>query len=364
MNRTYNQFVILFLSLFLFGCNGSSDKTVSVRTKSKQAILMDSLQKLDSLVLKYRAKNATESMGYARQAGKLAEVSKTPEARAKAYIILGNAISVIRVDSGFFFFHKALIVIDSFNLTDDKGTVLYNLGLLNDKAGNYKECIRLVDSALRFSISVKDFKTKSNSLNSLGSFYYDIGEKEIARKMFDSAFTVAKSKSLYLQMGSALGNLARFEPDEKKSIAESRLAISYLERSSCSDDIIAMILINIGYRFSDIDSAFHYYNQAINRVSVDYAPEVMIAAYNNLAYCYLEKGDLEKAKMCIEEYALPVAVKTNNTDWLSTVYDTYADVLQKKGNADDARVYKRKSMEVKKTFRASVSANLLSKKNN
>jgi tetratricopeptide (TPR) repeat protein len=308
MNPTINQFVILFLSLFLFGCNGNTDKTVSVTPRSEQAILSDSLQKLNSLVLKYRAKHADAPIGYAR--------------------------------------------------------FLYNLGMLNRRAGNYKNCIFLLDSALRFSITVNDSKTKSNSLNSLGSFYYDIGEKEIARKMFDSAFAVAKNESLYPQMGSALGNLARFEPDEKKSIAMSRLAISYLERSRNSPEQIAMILINIGNRHSDTDSALLYYQKAINMVRVDYAPEVIIGAYNNLAYCYLGKGDIKNAEKCIVDHALPVAEKTNNIDWQSTVYDTYADVLQQKRNSGDAMVYRNKAIDVNKTFRASVSGYLLSKKNN
>lgn len=225
MNLNRNQLVTLFLSLLFFGCNVSSDKSVSVSPQSEQAILLDSLQKLDLLVLKYRAKNATESMEYAQRAGKLAQVINTPTARAKAFYILGNAYSALSIDSGFYFYHKALIVSDSFNLVDRKGKVLYNLGMLNRSAGNYQNCIMLIDSALRFSISANDFTTMSNSLNSIGGFYYNIGEKVIARKMFDSAFAVAKCKSLYPQMDSALGNLARFEPDPKKSIALSRLAI-------------------------------------------------------------------------------------------------------------------------------------------
>lgn len=363
MNLTRNQIITLFLSLFLLGCNESKDKAVSSRTQSKQAILLDSLQKLDSLVLKYIAKNATESMEYAKRAGKLAQVINTPTARAKAYNILGNAYSVISIDSGFYFYHKALIVSDSFNLTDRKGKVLYNLGMLNRSSGNYQNCIMFLDSALRFSISANDFTTMSNSLNSIGGFYYDIGEKGIARKMFDSAYAVAKSKSLYLQMGSSLGNLARFEPDQKKSIALSKLAISYLDRSSSSDEPIAMILINIGYRISETDSAIHYYNQAINMVSVDCAPEVIIGANNNMAYCYLDKGDFKNAEKCLEQYALPVAIRTNNIDWQSTVYDTYADILAGTGKLSEAKAMKQKSIAAKKSYRESVSASLIRMKN-
>jgi predicted negative regulator of RcsB-dependent stress response len=98
-------------------------------------------------------------------------------------------------------------------------------------------------------------------------------------------------------------------------------------------------------------------------VSTDFAPEVIIGAYNNMAYCYLGKGDLKNAEKCITGHALPVAVKTNNIDWQSTVYDTYADILMQKGNSTEATVYKKKASEAKITFRASVSASLAGTKN-
>ena len=364
MNLTRNQLITLFLSLVLLGCNEIKDKTVTVIPKSKQAILLDSLQKLDSIVLKYIAKNAAESMEYAKQAGKLAQVINTPKARAKAYNILGNAFSVINIDSGFYFYHKAVVVSDSFNLTDIKGKALYNLGMLNRLTGNEQNCIMFLDSALRFSVSANDFATMSNSLNTIGGFYYRIGEKGIARKMFDSAYAVAKNNSLYLPMGSAMGNLARFETDRKKSIALSKLAISYLERSNSSDVPIAKILINIGYRCTETDSAIWYYNQAVNMVSADCAPDVIIGAYNNMAYCYLDKGDFKNAEICIGQYALPVAIRTNNIDWQSTVYDTYGDILEGKGKLNEAKAMKQKSIALRKSYRESVSASLNSMKIN
>jgi tetratricopeptide (TPR) repeat protein len=364
MNHIKCHLITLFLFLFLIGCNESANNTVSVKPQSKEDIVQDSLQKLDSLVLKYIAKNADESIKYAKQAFKVSQTVNTPAGRAKAYKILGNAYSAVIIDSGFYFYHKALAVIDSFNLNDEKGKVLYNLGILNRSAGNYKNYKMLIDSALRFSIQINDFATMSNSLNSLGGFYYNIGEKVIARKMFDSAFAIAKRKLFYLQMGSALGNLARFENNLNKSVTMLRQAISYLEKSNGSDEQVAQCLINIGFRISDSDSALHYYNQAINMVSVEYSPVVTIGAYNNMAYCYLGKGDLKNAEKCILEHALPVAIRTNNIDWQSTVYDTYADILQRKGNSTEARVYKKKALEAKETYRALVSPSLISTKNN
>ncbi|MDP1621886.1 MAG: tetratricopeptide repeat protein [Bacteroidales bacterium] len=356
MKRAGNQLVAIFVFLSFLGCHENPGKISSNGPRSKQDILMDSLQVLDSLVMKYKAKNADESLKYAKIADNIAWELNTPEARAKAYITLGNAHAVITIDSGLFFHRKALAVIDSFDLTDKKGQVLYNLGMLYRKVNNYEKCITFIDSALWYSVSVNDFKTMSNALNALGGWYLNIGEKVKARQLFDSAFAVAQRESLYLQMGSALGNLARFETDSKKSIRMQRRAISYLEKGSGSDEPIALSLTNIGYRLPDPDSAIYYFNRAINMVSLEFSPEVIIGAYNNMAYCYLAKDDVNNAEKCILEHALPVAVKTNNIDWQSTVYDTYADILHLKGKSNDAMVYKNKAKDAKREFKGSVSA--------
>lgn len=226
--------------------------------------------------------------------GKLAQGLNTPTARVKAYTILGNAWSATRIDSGFHFYQEALAVIDSFNLADKRGKILYNLGMLNLTAGNYKKYIILIDSALRFSISVSDFVTISNSFNALGNYYFTTGDIVKARKMYDSAYAVATRKLLYLQMGSALGNLARFEADNKKSTMLQRRAILYMAKCSGSEEPIANCLVNIGYRFPDADSAIQYYDRAINMVSADFAPEVIIGAFNNMAYCYLAKREFNR----------------------------------------------------------------------
>jgi ATP/maltotriose-dependent transcriptional regulator MalT len=83
-----------------------------------------------------------------------------------------------------------------------------------------------------------------------------------------------------------------------------------------------------------------------------------------MAYCYLGKGDLRNAEKCILAHALPVATRTNNIDWQSTVYDTYADIMQQKGNPTEAMVYKKKALEAKKTYTALVSPCLINTKNN
>ena len=349
MNFIKYPIYVLFFSVLLSGCKKGSDQVDSGLPQSRQSILMDSLQKLDSLVLSKRTKNVTEAVRFAKLSGKIAMTLNSPVAFTKSYIMLGNAYSVFMMDSGFYFYNKALMLIDSADLQEYRGKVLYNLGMLHRAAGNYKTSIILLDSALSSSRLSSDSTTESNSFNSLGNVYYSIGDEVNARKMFNLALDIAKSKSLYLQMGASLGNLAKFETDPVKAIELNKNAIFYLRKCNGSGEPIAQILINIANCFSDPDSSMHYYKLALNLVSVENSPEVIIGIYNNMAYSYLEKGDLINAEKCIVDFALPVAIKTNNIDWQSTVYDTYADILHQKGKLADAIVCEKKAIEAMQT---------------
>ena len=351
MNHPGIKLITFIVALLLFGCNSANQKSASVNKQSNQAILQDSLHKLDSLVLRSRIKNADESVKYARLTLKVAHELNTPESQVKAYMAMGNAYAAARIDSGVYYYNKARVVADSFNLTAVKAKVLYNLGMLNRFAGNSRNYLLLIDSARRYAVMVNDFVTISNSLNALGSFYHSIGANENARKLFDSAYAIANRNSLSLQVGAALGNLARFEPDDKKSVQLQRHAISYLEKSAGSEEQIALCLINVGYRCQNVDSSIFYYHKAISMVSAEFAPEVVIGAYNNMAYCYLQKGDFQNAGKCILDHALPISLKSNNIDWQSTVCDTYSDVLKRQGRSAESMVYKNKSVEARKYYR-------------
>jgi signal transduction histidine kinase len=332
--------------LFLAGCEQPGHYLPSGLTQSQQGILSDSLQKLDSLILQERDTKFSESLKYARIAFEIVKKLNTHDAFAKSYIMFGNVYYSSKMDSGFYFYNKALLLIDSFQLANERGKVLYDLGMLYSAANNYKKSISLLDSSLVCSGSIRDLATVSNSLNSLGNIYLDIGEVAKARKMYDSAFAIAKSESLYLQMGTALGNLAKFESDPKTSLELDKRAISCLQKSNGSNEPVASVLINMGNRFSNPDSAIYYFNHALQLVSVENDPLIVIGANNNMAYSYLDKGDVENAEKCID-HALSISICTNNPDWQSTIYDTYSDIMERKGNLSQALKYEKKSIEAK-----------------
>ncbi len=141
-----------------------------------------------------------------------------------------------------------------------------------------------------------------------------------------------------------MGNLAVFENDKNKSIFLQKQAISYLQKKSGTEEEIASTNICIGVEQSIPDSAIIYFYKALNESKSGKLPLVELAAYNNLAYCYLEQGNIKKASECLVDKAIPLAEKMNNQDWLATLFDSYADVLSAKGDHKNAFLYLRKSI--------------------
>jgi len=317
--------------LILSGCKERLHQPISTLSQKERIALMDSLSKLDSLVIKNRTTNNANARRYGEYARIIGYKLNTPEALSKTFNMIGNAFSISHMDSGFYYYSRALQIADSNQIPKEKAKVLYNLAMLNIAAYNYKSSIILLDSAMNIARSVHDFIIVSNSLNSLGNIYLDLQDDTNAHKFFDSAFQVAKMNSLFQQMGTSIGSLAKFERDSIKAIGLNKSAIRYLRMGNGSEEAIAFILINIGNCFAIQDSSIFYYKLALHSITWENTPEAAIGAYNNLACSYLDKGDINNAENCILNYAIPYALKKNNFDWQSTVYETYSEILRKEG---------------------------------
>jgi signal transduction histidine kinase len=62
-----------------------------------------------------------------------------------------------------------------------------------------------------------------------------------------------------------------------------------------------------------------------------------------MVYSYLDKGDVKGAEECLVDHAIPLAEKEKNFDWMATLYDTYADVLTRKGEYNVAAKLQKKA---------------------
>ena len=311
----------------------------------RNIILMDSIRQLDSLSEYYWMKDDSLSILYAKSALKIAFSLSFSKPLVKAYHIIGKAYYRGEKDSSYYYYERALEIADKLKSDKERPSLLYNISLLNFDAGNYKEALVLLDSCSSCAKRNADYPILSDAFNSMGNIYMEIHDTSRAINSFKKALKIGEEHYLPIQTANAIGNLALFENDIKKAVRLQKQTIENLKNHPGTQEEIATTHINIGTEQSNPDSAMIYYNLALEESKNRNLPMVELAAYNNLAYSYMETGNISKAKESLTEKAIPLAIKINNLDWLATIYDTYSDVLSAMEDHKNAISILRKSLK-------------------
>ncbi len=302
---------------------------------------VDSISILDSLVNRNKVSNNTAAIRYAGKALIYAENHGTLQGLIRAYMLMGEAFKKNYKDSSFIYYSKALKLSYS-GYEKERSNIFLNLALIYKSALDMNKAFQYIDSSITFAQKTKNSRVMSDAYNILGNIKKSIQDKD-ARAMYDSAFNIAQRYSLYKQMGNALGNLAKFDTNVRESIKKHKEALGYLQKSQGSEEEMAQILINIGFRYPRPDSALFYFTRALELAKLGKFPETEVGAYNNMAYSYMDMGNLAMAEICVQN-AIPIAELDINHDWLSTLYDTYADILNTKGEYKRAVQLQKKAM--------------------
>jgi tetratricopeptide (TPR) repeat protein len=346
LNFTYSALLLLLpVILFFSGCR-QVQKQGDAATGSRLAAAMDSLRILDSLVIFNRVRDSAVAMEYAKRSLQIAQIAGQDDLFVKAYNTMGNAWSVSMMDSAFIYYTLALQVKPGQEDFPEKSSILYNLAMLYVASSNNRIAITVLDSALRSAIRFEKPIIVSNSLNALGNIYHDLGNGPEAVKMYDSAYKTAERRGLALQKAIALGNQAKLEPDHLVSTQKEQEAIRILQSCQVGPEQLAAIYINRGMELDEPDSAIALYESAIHLIKGNQAPLILLAAYNNLAYSYLEKGNPAAARQLLQDHAFPLANKIHDNQWIANLYDTYADVLSADGKFREALSFQKKAMEL------------------
>jgi signal transduction histidine kinase len=313
-----------------------------------ESAVLDSLKKVESLVYSLIVTNPSEALYYAKSGLSLALSGKFPSALVKANSIVGYAYRTTKQDSGFFYYSESLKLANRYGITNQKANVFCDLSKIYSSASDFKTSIIMLDSAKRLAILELNYKVLSDVYNELGSIKLEISDSIDARKMFDSALLIARKHYIFTQVGAALGNLATLESNVTQSIYLNKQAIINLKKSAGTETIIASILINIGFLQDNPDSAIYYYSNALNTLESLHLDEPSIAAYNAMAYAYMDKTEYYKADFCLVKKAIPLAGHDKNYNWLSSLFDSYADLLIKENRPNDAALAAKKALSFKK----------------
>ena len=336
----------IFSGFFILGLLVISSGSLQGGERTRKNSAADSMRIFDSLTRTYRINNPDLAQHYAREAIRLSHRSKDPNYVVKAYLLMGMSYLQTHKDSSYYFYNRALGLADSAKLKTAKPQILYDLASVYSGAGDNRTAIMLLDSCINLSEDQKDYATMTDAYTLLANINVDIRDTNRALQLFRNTFTIAKEHSFYRQMGNSLSNLAQYEKDLKTSITMQKEAIHYLKQDPGNKEEIAIIYINIANRLSNPDSAIYYYKTALAMAEKGKLLQVSIGAYNNMAYSYLEKKDVKNAEQCLLT-AIPLAIQLKNLDWLSELYDSYADILTSKSDFQKAYEMQRKAMDTR-----------------
>jgi len=340
-------FYVIAISLVFQGCRERPSSGIAVTNGPEFKLKMDSLQFLDSIVNIKKASDNKLAHKYANNALTLAFTINTEEALARAFIIKGIAYKNFNNDSSFIYYSKALKIVELNDLENLKAKLYYNISMVYLAAGDYKMAIILLDSTKFRARVSKDFASLSNAFNAIGSIKNTLLDTAESRIMFDSAYAIAVRYNLSKQKGVALASLSIFEKNPAVVESKRMEAIGILSQKPGNEEEIALIEINIGLMKSNPDSAIAHFKASLEMTKSGNFPESEIASFNNMAYSFLDTKNYVEAENCLKNRAIPIAREISNLDWLSSLYDTYADVMQTQGKIDKAFEYERQSLKLR-----------------
>lgn len=339
--------IFIFLVYLNSGCSRVSDS--SKDSLNSSALIMDSLQKIEAKVTQLQDIDSKKSISYARKSFRIERINQCPLAIIKANIILGRALMTKELDSAYYYLSEARKLSNHYGIKEYLQEIYYNLSKLFSESMDYKMGMIYLDSVLHTGANASRFDLVSNAYNDLGILKLKLHDNADAKRLFDSSLQIATSHSLNKQAGVAMGNLARFEDDPESAKALLRKALNLLQKTSGAESAIAQLKINIGNRCVTADSAIYYYSSAINSVDSGSSDEVLLIAFNNLAYSYIDKKEIKQAEYLLVDRAIPIAEKWKNFDWLATLYDTYSDVLIADYRPLDAAQAEKKAYKFRET---------------
>ncbi len=244
----------------------------------------------------------------------------------RAYMAIGDGYKKRKIDSAYLNYANALKLSDRFSIQPVRPLIFYELAQLQRRGYNFKEAVALFDSAKNTAFRQGDWAVASNAINMLGTLQLDIWSKEEAKTLFEKAYYMALNHNLPRQAGVALGNLSRLTDNEAEAVKLMKSAIILIKSSSGALDEVGYIYINIGNRMTNPDSAIFYYEKAISIGEKGDYRDMLIDAWNNLAYSLLDKKQFREADVVIGKTAIPIARSESDFEWLAELYDTWSDV--------------------------------------
>jgi signal transduction histidine kinase len=340
-------FFCSFTGVLLISCSNPQSpaeaRQVDIRTR-------DSLQFYWTVMIDKDHQHFSEARRCAGSAIRLANAKGSISDRALSYMLSGSVYLNHDPDSSYLLNTHALYLARESRKDTILQKIYYNLADLHYSAFNYQEALVLLDSARVRSGAAKDYTTLVNALILIGHIDRDQYNNVQARVNYTKALRIAEEQNMDLQKGVILGNLGSISEPPDSAVILIREAISILSDLETSKAELCYMLMNLANFIPSTDSAIRYYKQAITFAQAENHTELLIAAYNNLGCTYMEMNETALAAQCLFDHAIPLAEKTHNIDWLSTVCESGAELYEKRGDYKNAYHYQKMALKTRIGF--------------
>ena len=339
------KMLAVFLFIVTFACKCNPESAHNPEKEYSITVTVDSLRYYDKLLGTAKIHDPDEAGHLADWLLILSHQNTNESVQGYLLLLAGIANHSKNPDTAYRCYDMALKTVTHQGVDSLKSRIFYNLAMLHSMALNYAEAMTLLDSARTLAEMQPDFATISNCYNSMGNIEAAMNNREMALNSYRKALQVAEDHRLVRQQGIALGSLATFEEDRQIRLDMQTKALRLLRSNPDAIAETGYLLINIGDDCADPDTAISHYQQAIEIGRRGYIHEMAIAGLNNMAYSFSDKGDFRKALSLLSVEAIPMAKEHRQTGWLSTLYDSYADLLNMTGNSAQAYRYQKLALE-------------------
>jgi len=311
--------------------------------RTVRASLYDSIALLGQKSYPLRDQNPGLARQLGRQALALARQSGDSCLMAKSYLIWGNANNTVSPDSAYLAYKHALQLSDCCDNTSLKANLFHNIGALFSQAGDRHEALVHFDSAIRLGRVSGDTAILGMTLLNYAFFRIEVGDTAEAIKEFTEVASFPLTGGNIPNVAMAIPALIAYTPmpsDEALVLYDS--AIRLMAAVPGYTYQLAQLYINKA-EILPANEALEALDKAL-KLSAGYYPLNKLAAWNMMAYAHAELGDLRQAMVILADSAIPLGRSLNENDWLSTIYDSYAEILSMAGRYSEAYTMQRNAL--------------------
>jgi len=304
----------------------------------------DSLSILGQLCHNLREQNPDLARKYGYKA--LAMAQRSGDSCQIAYGIYyhGNSNNMACPDSAYTSYLKALQIARNCN---DDVLLAYlhsNIGALLIRAGDKNGAIPYLIKAKKLALESDRPDLTAVVLNDLALLRLTMSDSAEAIRLFRQALRISSEEPRKLGYAITLLNMAKvIDTNEMSLISMQNEGLHILRQIKGADYQLGSALLNLAVDLPSYQS-FPLLRESLKVLGNNY-PLIKVAALNMLGYAYAETGHYTEANVIFADSALPLCKSIGSYDWLSTLHDSYADVLVMQRRYKEAQVQQKLALE-------------------